>query len=69
MVQCQRQIRQRGTKFFANRYNASGDVFYYEADPSEALAYFSGRSEAEIILDFENTSDPHRIKLSRDRKR
>jgi len=50
-------------EFFAYRYGAKGDVFSYRATPAEALAYFTGRDEAEIILDFENASNPNRIKL------
>lgn len=49
-------------EFFADRSPGEGDVFQYRARPSEALAYFGGRDESEIILDFENASKPGRIK-------
>lgn len=39
--------------FFAHRYGAKGKVYTYTADVSEALAYFTAREEAEIILDFD----------------
>jgi hypothetical protein len=48
-------------KFFATRYGAEGTVWKYEAMKSEALAYFKGRNEAEIILDFQDASDPFEI--------
>jgi len=48
-------------KFFAYRGGSKGDVFSYVAHPSEALAYFGGRDESEIILDFANAGDSEQI--------
>src|SRR5262245_3869976 len=39
-------------KVFAYRYGAKGAVYRYVARKDEALAYLTGRDEAEIILDF-----------------
>lgn len=51
-------------EFFAYRFGAEGDVFKYRATPEEALAFFSGRDEAEVILDFNwpGISDASRIR-------
>ena len=39
-------------RFFAYRGGANGTVYHVTVDKSTALAYFTGREEAEIILDF-----------------
>ncbi len=55
---------EKGTAlFFAKRYLAGGYVVKYEATKDEALAYFAGRGETEIILDFFNRSDPAGIEV------
>lgn len=43
----------RVAKFFAYRFNQDGGVYSYTCDKDEALAFITGRDEAEIILDFD----------------
>jgi hypothetical protein len=54
-------------RIFAYRFGAHGIVYRYRAKKSEALAWFTGRDEAEIILDFGNESDLERIEVEEDR--
>lgn len=48
-------------RFFGFRFGAAGTVYGYDASKSEALAYITGREEAEIILDWDYRSDPKSI--------
>lgn len=53
-------------RFFAYRLGGAergGSVFMYVANKAEVLAFFTGRSEEEIILDFERVSAPSGIEL------
>lgn len=52
-------------EFFAKRY-AIGALYRIQASKVEALAYFTGRSEAEVILDLTDPMNSDRVVLDAD---
>lgn len=49
-------------KWFVERFDADGEVYKAKIQKKDVLAYFNGRNESEIVLDYRKLYDIERIK-------